>query len=205
MRESCTPKPSQGVLTSSTEQLPLVVAISTFLSLLAMAKVRMARASCGDRGQEGSEGTCRAECPPGLTCSCRAVGSSRIVPSGCSAQVTPQKRVVRGSPASSSAMQAAFRQQDSSCGGVSRDPTAPTAPSPPASKDLHSFTHPIKERIQSQHHSAPAAPGRWQCGGAAPPGPRPRMSGAAAAPGCAPAHLHNKECVTAPPGTPSGI
>lgn len=41
-----------------------MLAISTFLSLLAMAKVRMARASCGDRGQEDSGGTHRAGHPP---------------------------------------------------------------------------------------------------------------------------------------------
>lgn len=40
-------------LTSSTEQLPLVVAVSTFMSGLAMAKVRTARASCEDRGGSG--------------------------------------------------------------------------------------------------------------------------------------------------------
>lgn len=45
------------------------------------------------------------------TFSCLAVGSSTRVPSEFRAQVTPQKRARMGTPASTSAMQAAFRQQ----------------------------------------------------------------------------------------------
>lgn len=45
------------------------------------------------------------------TFSCLAVGSSTRVPSEFRAQVTPQKRARMGTPASTNAMQAAFRQQ----------------------------------------------------------------------------------------------
>lgn len=45
------------------------------------------------------------------TFSCLAVGSSTRVPSAFRAQVTPQKRARMGTPASTNAMQAAFRQQ----------------------------------------------------------------------------------------------
>lgn len=45
------------------------------------------------------------------TFSCLAVGSSMRVPSESRAQVTPQKRARMGTPASTNAMQAAFRQQ----------------------------------------------------------------------------------------------
>lgn len=51
--KSCTPKAPSRVpepLTSSMEQLPLVVVISTFFSELSIAKARMARASCGEWG-----------------------------------------------------------------------------------------------------------------------------------------------------------
>lgn len=43
-------------LTSTTEQLPLVVTVSTFFSVLSMAKVRTARASCREQGGECQEG-----------------------------------------------------------------------------------------------------------------------------------------------------
>ena len=63
--------------------------MSSFCSALSRAKVRMARASF----------------------SCLVVGSSTRFPSESRAQVTPQKRARMGTPASTNAMQAAFKQQ----------------------------------------------------------------------------------------------
>lgn len=118
------------------------MAISTFLSLLAMAKVRMARASCGDRGQEGSESTSRAGCPPRahLLLSGRgvqqdgAIGLQRAgdtTEEGGEGQPCIQQRHAGG-------VQAAGQQ----LGGVSRDPTVPAALSPPAPRAPPSFTSP---------------------------------------------------------------
>lgn len=70
---------------------------------------------------QGSEAERRSVCSQPLTApafrptfSCLAVGSSTRVPSAFKAQVTPQNRARMGTPASTNAMQAAFKQQASS-------------------------------------------------------------------------------------------